>query len=104
MSGLLAFDENAMVANSSALSNGMSCVLTSTPGIAVRILSARYSSAGKRWLSICTVAAARAGRMKGRARLAVVADSRRRRVVGMGRAPSGLREEVRFPLTVVGGR
>ena len=43
-----------MVASSSALSNGMSCVFTSTPGIAERMFAARYSRAGKRWLSICT--------------------------------------------------
>src|ERR1700678_2010440 len=81
MSGVLAFDENAMVASSSALSNGMSWVLTSMPGIAVRIFSARYSSAGKRWLIIWTGAAARAVRMNGSARLPPATDSRRRRVV-----------------------
>ena len=40
MSGVSDFDDNAMVASSSALSIGMSWVLTSTPGMAVRIFAA----------------------------------------------------------------
>ena len=46
MSGVSDFADMAMVMSSSALSNGMSWVLTVVPGIALRIFSAKYSSAG----------------------------------------------------------
>ena len=88
MSGVLALDEKAMVASSSALSNGMSCVLTVVPGTAVRILSAIHSSAGKRWLIIWIVSAAPARRMKGVASVVAPAvPSSVRRVIAVMLSP-----------------
>src|SRR5947209_12252252 len=60
MSSVSDLDESAIVVSSSALSNGTSWVLTSTPGTAVFIFEAQNSSAGYRWLIICTGPAARA--------------------------------------------